>query len=270
MISVADYEFFRGFLRDKSGLALPDGKDYLLESRLMPLARNAGMRTLDQLVEKLRQPGNDNMRKAVVDAMTTNESLFFRDKLPFDAFVSSVLPNLHAARPPGRPLRIWSAAASTGQEPFSLAMLVRENLAKVPGRSIEIVATDLSSEALDRARKGTFSQFEVQRGLPVQYLMKYFAKVGDNWQISDEILRMVKFNEFNLLDPLAPLGVFDVIFCRNVLIYFDLPTKVTVLDRLSHALTPDGFLVLGGAETVVGITERFRPAQHHRALYVRA
>lgn len=270
MISAVDYEFFRGFLHARSGLALPDGKHYLLESRLMPLARSVGMKGLDQLADKLRQPGNDNIRKAVVEAMTTNESLFFRDKLPFDGFVSAVLPAMHAARPPGRPLRIWSAAASTGQEPYSLAMLLRENLARIPGRGIEIVGTDISREALERARAGIYSQFEVQRGLPVQYLMKYFTKAGDNWQISEEIRRMVKFAEFNLLDGLAPLGTFDVIFCRNVLIYFDQPTKIAVLERLGGVLAPDGFLVLGGAETVVGLTESFKPSSHHRSLYVRA
>lgn len=271
MISSTDYAFFRTFLHARSGLALPDDKHYLLESRLMPIARELGASSLGQLAERLKQPSDDRAKRAVVEAMTTNESLFFRDKLPFDAFTSVVLPALHAARPVGRELRIWCAAASTGQEPYSLAMLIQEHVAKIPGRRVEIVATDISSEALDRARAGLYTQFEVQRGLPVQYLLKHFKKEGtDNWRISEEIRRMVTFREFNLLESPAQLGTFDLIFCRNVLIYFDLATKVTVFGRLESVLAKDGFLVLGGAETVVGITDRFKPTPAHRTLYVRA
>jgi chemotaxis protein methyltransferase CheR len=270
LISSTDYAFFRTFLHARSGLALPDDKHYLLESRLMPIARELGAASLGQLAERLKLPSDDRAKRAVVEAMTTNESLFFRDKLPFDAFTSVVLPALHASRPVGRELRIWCAAASTGQEPYSLAMLIQEHAAKIPGRRVEIVATDISSEALERARSGVYTQFEVQRGLPVHYLLKHFTKEGDNWRISEEIRRMVTFREFNLLESPAHLGSFDLIFCRNVLIYFDLATKVSVFARLESVLAKDGFLVLGGAETVVGITDRFKPSTAHRTLYTRA
>lgn len=270
MISAVDYEFFRGFLHSRSGLALTENKHYLLESRLTPLAKSVGVDTLAQLVERLKQPGADEVQKAVVEAMTTNESLFFRDKTPFDAFAAVVLPKLHAARPAGRALRVWCAAASTGQEPYSLAMLLKDTAARIPGRKVEIVATDISSEALAKARRGVYSQFEVQRGLPVTHLVKYFAKHGDDWQISAEIRAMVDYREFNLLHPVGGLGQFDVIFCRNVLIYFDQKTKVEVLHRLAAQLPRDGYLILGGAETVVGLTDRLKPSPDHRSLYIHA
>lgn len=270
MISTSDYAFFRTFLKARSGLALPDDKHYLLESRLAPIAREMGIGSLSQLADRLRQPADDAAKHAVVEAMTTNESLFFRDKLPFDAFLEVALPKLHAARPPGRDIRIWCAAASTGQEPYSIAMLAAEHAAKIPGRRLEIIATDISKEALNRAEEGVYTQFEVQRGLPAYYLVKHFAKEGDNWRISEQMRRAVKFRQFNLLESPVGLGTFDVIFCRNVLIYFDLATKVAVFDRLETVVARDGFLVLGGAESVLGITERFKPSPDHRALYVRS
>ena len=270
MISSTDYAFFRTFLHARSGLALADDKHYLLESRLTPIARSLGASSLGQLVERLKRPSDDGTKKAVVEAMTTNELLFFRDNQPFESFANVVLPALHAARPPGRNLRVWCAAASTGQEPYSIAMLLQEHAAKIPGRKVEIVATDISTEALERARAGVYTQFEVQRGLPVQYLLKHFKKVGDNWKISDDIIRMVSFSEFNLLELFGGLGTFDVVFCRNVLIYFDIPTKMAVFGRIELVLAKDGYLLLGGAETVVGITEKFKPSSAHRSLYVRA
>ena len=269
MISAADYAFFRSFLKVRSGFALPDDKHYLLESRLAPVARSVGLRTLSQLVERLKQPADHETKQAVIEAMTTNESLFFRDKVPFDAFLGVALPKLHATRPPGRDIRVWCAAASTGQEPYSLAMLAADNAARIPGRKLQIVATDISSEALGRAREGIYTQFEVQRGLPAQCLVKHFTKVGDNWQISDQLRRNITFKEFNLLDSPVGLGTFDVVFCRNVLIYFDLATKVSVFNRLDSVLANDGYVILGGAESVLGITDRFKPSPDHRALYVR-
>lgn len=270
MISSTDYAFFRTFLHARSGLALPDDKHYLLESRLTPIARSLGATSLGQLAERLKRPSDDGAKKAVVEAMTTNESLFFRDMQPFETLASTVLPALHAARPPGRNLRIWCAAASTGQEPYSIAMLLQEHAAKIPGRKVEIIATDISSEALARAKAGVYTQFEVQRGLPVQYLLRHFKKDGDNWKISNDIIRTVAFKEFNLLESPAALGIFDVVFCRNVLIYFDLATKIAVFGRLEGVLPKDGYLFLGGAETVVAITDKFKPSPAHRSLYVRS
>jgi chemotaxis protein methyltransferase CheR len=200
--------------------------------------------------------------------MTTNETFFFRDKTPFENFRSEVLPALLAARRASRTIRIWCAAASTGQEPYSLAMALKDMSDNVAGWRIEIIATDLASEVLEKARAGIYSQFEVQRGLPIQLLIKYFTKVGDMWQIALEIRAMVKFKQLNLLGDFSALGTFDLVFCRNVLIYFHQDTKISLLNRLGRATAGDGYLVLGAAETVVGLTDSLRTVPELRGLYV--
>jgi chemotaxis protein methyltransferase CheR len=225
------------------------------------------MTTLGDLAARLKLAGAAALEEAVVEAMTTNESFFFRDKTPFEAFTTVMLPSLVERRPPGHALRIWCAAASTGQEPYSLAMILKENARKLGGRRVEILATDLSNDVLERARAGIYSQFEVQRGLPIQLLVKYFAQAGEGWQISADVRGMVDYRRLNLLNPFVGLGTFDVVFCRNVLIYFDMPTKTDVLARMSKVVAPDGYLVLGAAETVVGLTTAFRPVAEHRGLY---
>lgn len=261
-----DFEFVAKLLKDKSGLALKADKMYLLESRLMPVARKRGLEGLDGVVEKLRA-GDRELTLDVVDAMTTNESFFFRDSKPFDQFRDVVLPNLLKARASTKSFRVWCAAASSGQEPYSLAMVLREAGAKVSGWRTDIVGTDISRDILNKARKGMYSQFEVQRGLPIQMLVKYFTKVDEQWQINADIKAMVQYKEFNLLDSLTPLGKFDVVFCRNVLIYFDQPTKTKVLSNIAKLLSDDGVLYLGGAETVLGISEDFKPIQGLRGIY---
>jgi chemotaxis protein methyltransferase CheR len=203
----------------------------------------------------------------VVEAMTTNESFFYRDKIPFDHFRDTIMPGLLAARARERRLRIWCAAASTGQEPYSLAMCLKEMKDKLAGWRVEILGTDLSTEVLEKAKAGVYSQFEVQRGLPIQMLVKHFSQVGDTWHISPEIRAMVQYRPLNLLSDFAHLGSFDVVFCRNVLIYFDQETKIGVLNRIARLLDPDGFLVLGAAETVVGLTDAFKPLVDKRGLY---
>ncbi|MGX1097288.1 chemotaxis protein methyltransferase CheR [Amorphus sp. MBR-141] len=267
MISTADYEFLQRFLKSRSGLSLSAEKHYLLESRLMPVARSVGCGSLSELAQLLRRPGQDAAGERVVDAMTTNESLFFRDKHPFEAFTGRMLPYLLSKRSMHQPIRIWCAAASSGQEPYSLAMLLQENAALVAGRRFEIIGTDISSDILDRARKGIYSQFEVQRGLPVHYLVRYFSKVGDDWQVSEKIRNAVTFRKMNLLDPFAGMGPFDIVFCRNVLIYFDNERKVDVLQRLAKVMHTDSFLVLGGAESVIGLTDTFELEGTHRCLF---
>jgi chemotaxis protein methyltransferase CheR len=204
----------------------------------------------------------------VVEAMTTNESSFFRDLKPFDQLRDFVLPELMKGRGGGkRTLRIWSAACSSGQEPYSLAMLLSEHKERLAGWQIEIVATDLSTEILEKAQTGIYTQFEVQRGLPIQLLVKYFHQEGERWRIDPAIAAMVRFRSLNLLEDFTHLGRFDVVFLRNVLIYFDQPTKTAVLDRMSRILNPDGFLYLGGAETIIGITEKFQAAPDQRGVY---
>jgi chemotaxis protein methyltransferase CheR len=202
----------------------------------------------------------------VVEAMTTNETFFFRDRIPFDHLRQTVLPGLVQARANRRALRIWCAASSTGQEPYSIAMCIKE-FAPLARWRVEIVATDLSHGVLEKSKAGIFSQFEVQRGLPIQMLVKYFTQTGDLWQINADIRAMVQHRQLNLLQDFSHLGSFDVIFCRNVLIYFDQETKTAIFDRLAGVLEPDGVLALGAAESVVGISDAFKPDPERRGLY---
>lgn len=262
-----DYEYLRKLLKERSGLDLSADKHYLVESRLVPLARRVGLPGIPELVQKMKGAGADALTADVVEAMTTNETFFFRDKIPFDHMRETILPALTKARANRRTLRIWSAASSTGQEPYSIAMLLREAGQALAGWRVEIVATDLAQSVLEKSKAGMFSQFEVQRGLPIQMLVKYFAQVGEMWQIAADIRAMVQYRPLNLLAEFAHLGGFDVVFCRNVLIYFDQETKVGVLNRIARITAPDGYLVLGAAETVVGLTDAFKPMPDRRGLY---
>jgi chemotaxis protein methyltransferase CheR len=266
-VTPLDYEFLRKLLKERSGLDLSADKQYLVESRLMPLARKAGLPGLAELVAKLKG-GAEPLTAEVVEAMTTNETFFFRDKVPFDHLKATVLPELLQARAGRRSLRIWCAASSTGQEPYSIAMCLKELGSMLAGWRVEIVATDLSQGVLEKSRAGLFSQFEVQRGLPIQLLVKHFTQVGELWQLNADIRAMVQFKQLNLLQDFSHLGGFDVIFCRNVLIYFDQDTKTNVFGRLARLIESDGFLMLGAAETVVGLTDAFKPYPEKRGLYV--
>jgi chemotaxis protein methyltransferase CheR len=263
-----EYDYLRKLLKERSGLVLSSDKQYLVESRLLPIARKSGLTGLGELVQKIKTPGTEALIVEVVEAMTTNESFFFRDKIPFDHFREAIMPSLVVARAKQRRIRIWCAAASTGQEPYSLAMCLKEMAGQISGWRVEIIATDLSHEVLEKAKAGIYSQFEVQRGLPIQLLVKYFTQIGETWQIAPEIRSMVQYRPFNLLSDFGQLGIFDVVYCRNVLIYFDQQTKVDVLDRIARIAEPDGFLVLGAAETVVGLTEAFKPIPERRGLYL--
>jgi len=266
-VTPSDYEFLRKFLKERSGLDLSSDKQYLVESRLMPLARKSGLSGITELVQALGKGGADRLAAEVVEAMTTNETFFFRDKVPFEHLRDTVLPVLLPARANRRSLRIWSAASSTGQEPYSIAMCLKEHAAALSGWRVEIVATDLSQEVLEKSKAGIYSQFEVQRGLPIQLLVKYFTQAGELWQLNSDIRGMVQHRQLNLLQDFSHLGKFDVIFCRNVLIYFDLETKIGIFDRMARLIEPDGMLMLGAAESVVGITDAFRPYSDRRGLY---
>lgn len=265
----ADFDFVAQMLRRRSGLVLTPDKGYLLESRMGPVARKHSLAGLDAIIAKLKA-GDEPLARDVTEAMTTNESFFFRDKTPFDHFERVMLPALLPSRAQTRRLRIWCAAASTGQEPYSLAMILKEKAALVRDWRIDIVATDLSSEVLARAKTGLYSQFEVQRGLPIQLLVKYFAKERDQWRIKDDVRAMVQYQSFNLLDGYVGLGTFDIIYCRNVLIYFDEATKRNILERMAQLLPHDGYLLLGAAETVVGITPVFAPMEAARGVNMKA
>jgi chemotaxis protein methyltransferase CheR len=262
-----DFDYLRKMLRDRSGLVLSAEKQYLAQSRLLPVARRHGLTTLGELVMQLRLRPMSPLAADTVEAMTTNETFFFRDKMPFESFRDVIMPALLSARARERRIRIWCAAASTGQEPYSLAMALKEMGAAVAGYRIEIVATDLSGEVLERAKTGIYSQFEVQRGLPIQLLVKYFTQIGEGWQIASDLRAMVQFRTLNLLNDFSPLGAFDVVFCRNVLIYFDQETKIGVFNRMARQVADEGYLVLGAAETVVGLTEAFKPVRERRGLY---
>ncbi|MCJ2006971.1 CheR family methyltransferase [Methylobacterium sp. J-092] len=262
-----EFDFLRAYLKQRSGLALTPEKRYLVESRLTPVCRRFGLATLRDLVGTLKISRDSSIEKAVVEAMTTNETFFFRDRTPFDLFRDVLLPQAMARRAGQRRLRIWCAAASTGQEPYSLAILLQEAGAKLAGWQVEIVATDLSTEVIEKGKLGLYSHFEVQRGLPVQWLLKYFTQIGEQWQIAPALRAMIDYRPLNLLNGFDALGSFDVIYCRNVLIYFDTPTKADILGRLAERLAPEGALLLGAAETVIGLTDRLSPNPQHRGLY---
>jgi chemotaxis protein methyltransferase CheR len=265
-VTPPDYEFLRKILKERSGLDLSADKQYLVESRLVPLARKAGLAGIPELVAKMKS-GAEQLASDVVEAMTTNETFFFRDKIPFDHLRDTILPALMQTRANRKSIRIWSAASSTGQEPYSIAMCLKEKAAQLAGWRFEIVATDLSQEVLEKSKAGIYSQFEVQRGLPIQLLVKYFTQTGELWQINADIRGMVQHRPLNLLQEFSHLGKFDVIFCRNVLIYFDQETKINIFERMSRIVEPDGMLMLGAAESVVGITDAFRPYPDKRGLY---
>lgn len=263
-----DFDFIASLLKQRSGLVINRDKVYLLESRLTPIARRRGLETLDELIAVIRREKNEALIRSVVEAMTTNESFFFRDTTPFDLFRDHVLPKLRETHAATKRVRIWCAAASSGQEPYSLAIILKELSAQWAGWTFEILGTDICTQVLDKARAGIYSQFEVQRGLPIRMLIKYFTQEGESWQIAKPIRDMVTYKEFNLLDSYRMLGQFDVIYCRNVLIYFDQETKSDVLNRMREVLAPTGVLFLGAAETVLGLTDRFKPVPGQRGMYI--
>ncbi len=251
-----EYEFMARYLKQKSGLALAPNKEYLLQSRLGPIVREKGLADISELIAALRRGGNLALETEVMEAMTTNESFFFRDRTPFDLMRDFMVPSLLENGRASAKLRVWCAAASTGQEPYSIAILLNEMARDLKGRSAEIVATDISKQVLERAKSGIYTQFEVQRGLPIKLLMKYFSKTDETWQINQAIRSAVRFEFANLLNDFSRLGKFDIVFCRNVLIYFDEPTKKDILKRIASMLNPGGFVVLGAAETIMGLSDR--------------
>lgn len=261
------YEGFRKLVLDRSGLVLTADKDYLLKSRLEPLARKDGFVGLEQLLAKVGAEPSGPLAQRCIDAMATHESFFFRDATPFDQLRDVILPDLLAARAQSRTLRIWSAACSSGQEPYSLAMLLMEEQHRTPGWRIDILATDMSLPILERARTGLYSDFEVRRGLSDARLARWFTRQGDQWLLSPQVRSMVRFAPHNLLAGTSGLGRFDLIFCRNVLIYFDREHKRAALGQIGQALEPHGALVLGSAETVVGLESAFAPVVGLRGVF---
>lgn len=266
---ITDFEVYKELIQEKSGILLTEDKAYLLESRLTPVALDWGFTNLEAMTVELQAVPDAKLINDIIEAMTTNETSFFRDARPFDAFRDHIVPYLLQSRIHDRGFRIWCAAASSGQEPYSLAMILKEFETQFSRWRIDILGTDISKDILDVAQKGSYSQFEVQRGLPIQMLMEHFEQVGDRWLISDKIKKMVQYRYFNLLDSMASLGSFDVVFCRNVLIYFDKELKTDILARIAAQMKDDAFLFLGGAETVLGISDIFQPVPDLRGVYAK-
>ncbi|ESQ88506.1 chemotaxis protein CheR [Asticcacaulis sp. AC460] len=263
-----DIDHLAATLKTRSGLILGSDKTYLIESRLAPVARREGFANVSALLTALRTKRDEKLMTTVTDAMTTNETFFFRDKVPFDQFKSDVLPALARSRINGD-IKIWCAACSTGQEPYSLAMMMDDMRMIYPRVNLDILATDISDRCLEKAQSGLYTQFEVQRGLPIQMMVKHFEKIDEMWRISPKIRQSVRFKKLNLLEDLRMIGRMDVIYCRNVLIYFDLETKRKVLEQIANLLPDDGYLFLGAAETVLGITDSFKPMPGMRGLYIK-
>ena len=268
-MNTQQFDFLRSFLKENSGLVLGEDKRYLIDSRLNPVANKFDFDNLADMVTGMKRPGAEKLKDAIIEAMTINESFFFRDMTPFDNFRKVMLPHMLKERARQRHLRIWSAAASTGQEGYSLAIELLEQKSKMAGWRIEILGTDLSNEALAKAKAGRYSQFEVQRGMPTAMLVKYFKQEGAEWVIDPAIRSMVNFKPLNLLKEFRSLGAFDIVFCRNVLIYFDRETKADILTRMAKQMVPDAYLVLGAAETIIGLSDDFKMVPGVRGLYQR-
>lgn len=266
----SDYDYLSQFLSNASGLALGTGKEYLLEARLTPLAQSLGLSDFEELVAELRRGADDRLSTAVVETMTTNETSFFRDKTPFEELKNVMLPELISARQNEKTLRIWCAASSTGQELYSLLMLIDESFPQLRDWKIDVVGTDIAQSMLDRCAGGVYSQFEVQRGLPTPLLIKYFEQIPEGWRIKDSLKNRVQWRQQNLLESFSLLGPFDIIFCRNVLIYFEVELKRNVLERMRSILRSDGYLTLGAAESIVGVTDQFERYRECKAAVYRA
>lgn len=254
-LSQANYAFLCDYIQRASGISLAEDKLYLIRSRLGPVVKDERLASLDALCVRLRSAPSESLRRKVVEAMTTHETLFFRDPAVFDAIRTELLPEIAKSQQAVKKLRIWSAACSSGQEPYSLAMALLESSFR--DWSIEILATDLSSRILDRAASGRYLQIEVNRGLPAPLLVKYFDRAGLDWQLKDQVRRMVRFRALDLRQSLRGMGPFDLVLCRNVLIYFDVEARKQILTGITSVLDPGGFLVLGASETTFSLDHRF-------------
>ena len=261
------FNFIAKLVRIKSAIVLESGKAYLVESRLTPVARELGLEGISELVSELQKPGSLKLTQRVVEAMTTNETSFFRDIHPFTALKEKILPNLIQRRAKEKSLSIWSNACSSGQEPYTIAMLITEHFPMLKDWKVRIISSDLSSQILDRARLGVFNQTEVNRGLPMSFLLKYFTKNGSQWKIRDDIRKMVEFRELNLVEPFPTLlPAMDIVFLRNVLIYFSSSTKSEILKKVHKVMQKDSYLFLGGSETTMNLNVSFEREQFGTAV----
>lgn len=263
-VAQATFDYVASLVRREAAIVLEVGKEYLVEARLLPLARSAGQPSVDEYVAGLKRSNDRTQVQKVVDALTTNETSWLRDSEPFQALVSEVVPAIMANKRSSKTLSIWSAACSSGQEPYGIAMML-DDLLRNTGWRLEIMATDISMDMLQRAQKGVYSQLEMNRGLPAPMLVKHFTREGASWKISEPLRQSITFKQVNLAQPFPPMPTFDVIFLRNVLIYFDPSTKRSILQRMQQVLAPGGFLFLGGAETTLGIDDSWERVKVGRA-----
>ena len=263
------FNFVRQLLRERAAIVLDDTKQYLVDSRLSQLARREGLASAQDLIDRLRAAPAGPLQRKVIEAMTTTETLFFRDGKPYEALRNAILPELVRLRRNERKFQIWSCACSSGQEPYSVGMLLREHFPELGTWDVRVIGTDISTEMLARSRAGRYSRLEVNRGLPMAYLMKYFDKVGTDWQIRDELRKAVEFRELNLAGPWGAVQTADLILLRNVLIYFDVDTKRQVLGKIRKLLRPGGFLMLGTAETTVNLDDGFELVRSDGTAYYR-
>lgn len=265
-ISTNDFDYVRGMVRDRAAIVLESDKQYLVDARLVNLAFKEGFASAEDLVGRLRAQPREELMQKVIEAMTTNETMFFRDIHPFEVLRKHILPELINKRGAQRALNMWCGASSSGQEPYSVMMLLREHFPQLTSWSVTFIATDLSSEILARARAGVYNQLEVNRGLPAPLLLKYFTKQGMNWQIKEELRQAIEFREMNLCQAWPTMPQMDIVFLRNVLIYFDVETKKAILGRIRRLLRPDGYLFVGSAETTLNLDDSFVPVMHDKTV----
>ncbi len=261
-----DFEYAARLMKERSGLVLTRDKGYLLENRLMPVVRQHNFKSFHELVAALRS-GDAALQSSAVDAMMAKDTAFFRDWKPFVHFTKVVLPNILAARRERKQFRVLCAGVSTGQEAYSIAMAIRDAAAQFSGWRAEILGVDISESAIEAATAGRYSQFDVQRGLPIRTLLRNFTKDDSGWQLNSDVRGMVKFQTWNLLGDLYPLGRFDVILCRNVMVYLDLQAKIDLLQKISRGLSDDGVLYLGTQEPLTGVSAAFRAVNRDLGIY---
>lgn len=266
---ITDFDLYKDLLREESGLYLTPDKSYFLDSRLSPVAKKWGYPSLEAMTVSLQVMPDKALVADIVEAMTINETSFFHDTRPFHIFRDTVMPYLLKNKNPKDPIRIWCAGASSGQEPYSIGITLLEMPGALENHDIEILATDISHEMLEHAREGLYTQFEAQRGLPASMLIKHFSLKDEKWQINDSVRALVRHQYFNLLGPMTKLGKFNVIFCRNVLSYFDEKTQRDVLEKIAAQLDPDGFLFMGSQENAARITTSFAPVPGLSGLYAK-
>jgi chemotaxis protein methyltransferase CheR len=267
-ISQKDFDSFRKLIQEKSAIVLEPGKEYLIENRLTPLVKKIGLTSFADLFQQIQR--NADLLSKVVDAMTTNETLFFRDKHPFEALRDFVLPNLIKARESRKELNIWSAACSAGQEAYSIAIILKEHFPQLSDWKVKILCTDISNAMLERVKEGVFSQLEINRGMPINLLVKYFKKEGLDWVVSEELKSMLEVKYLNLAETWSLLYQMDLVFMRNVLIYFDLKTKEEIVQKIQKVLRSDGYLFLGSTESMLTVDSCFKTVQHNKTtLYIK-